>query len=90
MFKAQRPGTASKLSEVPMALLQWDNTLREYLEAGGKRPTYEEQKGALLNILPLKFREGVFFRIPMLQETLNDATPEGCLFLFERAAAETG
>ena len=31
MPQVQRPSTVSKLTEVPMALLQWDNTLREYI-----------------------------------------------------------
>ena len=57
-----------------MALLRWDNTLREYVEAGGRHPTCEERKGALLNMLPQKLKEEMFFRIPVLQESMVDNT----------------
>ena len=76
MGHVQRPPTVGKLNEVPMALLKWDNVLREYIEAGGRNPTFEERKGALLNILPAKFKEEVFFRIPAMQESLIGATME--------------
>ena len=59
-----------------MALLKWDGHLREYLEAGGKIPSFEDRRAALLIILPTKFKEEVFFRIPAMQESMIDASAE--------------
>ena len=42
--------------------------LREYVESGGRNISYEEKRSALLSILPAKFREDIFFRIPAMQE----------------------
>ena len=50
ILQVQRLSTAGKLVDVPMALLRWGNTVQEYIEAGGGHPSYEERKGALLNI----------------------------------------
>lgn len=76
MPQVQRPPTAGKLTEVPMVLLRWDDVPREYIEAGGRHPTFEERKSALLNILLPKFKEVVFFRTPALQEYLIGFTLE--------------
>ena len=45
-----------------------------HIEARGRHPTFEERKGALLNMLPQKFKEEVFFRIPALQDSMVGAT----------------
>ena len=59
-----------------MALLKWDGHLREHLEAGGKTPSFEDRRAALLIILPPKFKEEVFFQIPAMQESMSDVTAE--------------
>ena len=74
--QVQRPPQVSKLNEVPVALLKWDGILRDYLEAGGKMPSYDDRRAALLNILPQKFKEEVFLRIPGMQESMQDASQE--------------
>jgi hypothetical protein len=66
--KLQRPEVARSISEIPLALEKWDSLLREYLESGGRRLSFEERRAALLMLLPQKFREEVFFRIPAMQD----------------------
>ena len=39
-------------------------------------PSYDDRRAALLNILPAKFKEEVFFRIPGMQESMQDASQE--------------
>ena len=65
--KLQRPEAAKSISDIPLTLERWDSLLREYLESGGRRLSFEEQRAALLMLLPQKFREEVFFRIPETQ-----------------------
>ena len=76
LSQLHRPNTAPKLSDVLLALERWDGSLREYIEAGGQPLLFEERRAATLNILPAKFREDVFFRIPAMQESMAGATME--------------
>ena len=39
-------------------------------------PSYDDRRAALLNILLVKFKEEVFFRIPGMQESMQDASQE--------------
>ena len=55
------------IADIPLTLEKWDSLLREYLESGGRRLSFEERRAALLMLLPQKFREEVFFRIPEMQ-----------------------
>ena len=66
--KLQRPDTAGSISEIPAVLEKYDALMREYLESGGRRLSFEERRSALLEILPAKFREDIFFKVPGMQE----------------------
>ena len=92
LSQLHRPNTAPKLSEVLLALERWDGSLREYIEAGGQPLPFEERRAAMLNILPAKFREDVFFRIPAMQESMagDDGTTRFGIPSPPRAAAKTG
>ena len=59
-----------------MALEKWDTTLREFAEAGGRTPTFEERRSALINILPESFRHEVFFRLPAMQSDMINGSQE--------------
>ena len=50
--KAQRPAEVKSVSEVPMAIENWEVLLREYIECGGRQPLFEEKRQAILSILP--------------------------------------
>ena len=71
--KLQRPEAAKSISDIPLTLEKWDSLLREYLESGGRRLSFEERRAALLMLLPQKFREEVFFRIPEMQAVADYA-----------------
>jgi len=72
----QQPPIVNKLAEVPLALDKWDGILRGHIEAGGRPPTFEEKRAALLKLLPTKFGEDVFFRIPALHESYSDMSAD--------------
>ena len=59
-----------------MALERWDATLREFAEAGGRTPTFEERRSALINIQPESFRHEVFFRLPAMQNDMVNGSQE--------------
>lgn len=59
-----------------IALDKLDSNLKGYIEAGGRQPTYEERRAALLTILPPKFREDVFFRIPAVMNLMVNASAD--------------
>ena len=59
-----------------MALERWDTTLREFAEAGGRTPTFEERRSAIINILPESFRHEVFFRLPAMQDDMVNGSQE--------------
>ena len=42
--KVRRPAEAKKLSEVTHALEVWDTHVREFVEAGGRVPSFDEKK----------------------------------------------
>ena len=71
--KLQRPEAAKSISDIPLTLEKWHSLLREYLESGGRRLSFEERRAALLMLLPQKFREEVFFRIPEMQAVADYA-----------------
>ena len=74
--KLQHPELARSISEIPLALERWDPLLREYLESGGRRLSFEERRAALLMIPPPKFREDIFFRIPAMQDMADSGLSE--------------
>ena len=39
-------------------------------------PSYDDRRAALLNILPLKFKEEVFSRIPGMQDSMQEASQD--------------
>ena len=39
-------------------------------------PSFDDRRAALLNILPLKFKEEVFFRIPGMQDSMQEASQQ--------------
>ena len=59
-----------------MALEKWDQALREYTEAGGRAPAFDERRSSMLAILPISFREPILFRVPGMQDAMLGATPE--------------
>jgi hypothetical protein len=40
--KLQRPEAAKSISDIPLTLERWDSLLREYLESGRRRLSFEE------------------------------------------------
>jgi len=70
MPQVQQPATVAKMSDVKMALEKWDGLLLDYLEAGGRRPTFDEMRSAVLNILPASFRQDMLFRMLVMQEKM--------------------
>lgn len=71
-----------------LALDKWDGILRDYIEAGGRPPTFEEKRAALLKMLPNKFREDVFFRFPALHESYSNASADGQNFAYRTLRAQ--
>ena len=57
LAQLRRPVAASKPSDVLLAMEKWYSALREYIEAGGRAPTFRERRASLLNLLPARFRE---------------------------------
>ena len=75
--KVQRPEMASNLREMLVALERWETLYRDCLESGGRKLSFEKKRSALLTILPVKFREEIFFRVPAMQEDYNNADESG-------------
>ena len=44
--KLQRPEAAKSISDIPLTLEKWDSLLREYLESGGRRLSFEERESS--------------------------------------------
>ena len=55
----QRPEPATKVSEIRAALERWDTNINEFNEAGGRRPSLDERRNALISILPMEVRREV-------------------------------
>lgn len=67
--KLQRPEAAKSISRENL-----DCLLRDYLESGGRRLSFEERRATLLMFLPQKIREEMFCRFQAMQEVA------GCIF----------
>ena len=62
--------------------------MREYVEAGGRPPTFIEKRSALLNILPPSFRQDIFFRVPAMQDPMLNSTIDEQELAFARLKAD--
>ena len=65
--KIQRPEPATKPMDVPEALEKWDTHMREFMESGGRAPSFDERRTALLSILPDEIRRDVLMNVHMLE-----------------------
>ena len=65
--KIQNPDYAQKVEDVPEALEKWDTHMREYLESGGRMPSFDERRSALLSILPDSIRKDVFMSMHIME-----------------------
>ena len=55
-----KPKGASKLSEMPGALLAWEANLRKRTDEGREQPSDELKRLALLRMLPPKIRQSIW------------------------------
>ena len=54
------PRGASKLSDLPACLLEWERNLRRCVDEGRTPPAEETKRLALLRMLPTKQREKIY------------------------------
>ena len=54
--KIRRPTPAVKATDVPEALEKWDTHMTEYIESGGRPPSFDERRSALISIIPEDIR----------------------------------
>ena len=76
MGKVQRPEEARSIAEVPMALDWWQAVYREYIESGGRWMPFEDKRLAVLQLLPARFREDMFMKLPELQDSMTHDAPQ--------------
>ena len=54
----------SKVEDVANGVLKFENNIREYVNAGGDRPSDKEMKSDLIDALPQEIRENLVWRLP--------------------------
>ena len=66
--RIQKPPSAKNIAEALSIIEKWDTDVRQFIEAGGDRPSFEEEKAAVLAILPNDIKREVLMRLPAATE----------------------
>ena len=74
--KIQKPTPAAKIFEIPAALERWDTHMREYVESGGRQPSYDERRSALMHLLPVEIRRDVLVTLHVTEPPPNASAQE--------------
>ena len=54
----------SKVEDVANGVPKFENNIREYVNAGGERPSDKEMKSDLIDALPQEIRKNLVWRLP--------------------------